>query len=206
MTPSGLTAAAGSTSIALNWDQNLDSSLTGYNVYRSMTSGSGYSNIATVTFSEHVDTTADIGVTYYYVVKAVDSVGQESASFSTEVSGTVGGGGLKLKVVLPVSVQVIPDRKHWRGQATVTVVDGTGASVQGASVTGQWEFESSGGGITQLGTTAETTGTSGTAVLLSAKRRRSSGDIFRFTVTAVTLPGATYEPEPTPPSAFAEVP
>lgn len=49
------------------------------------------------------------------------------------------------------------------------------------------------GGIFIGSESADTDG-AGRAVLLSPKRRAVSGNIFRFTVTAVRLPGATYDP------------
>jgi len=38
-TPSGLTAAAGAGQVALDWADNAETDLAGYNVYRSTTSG-----------------------------------------------------------------------------------------------------------------------------------------------------------------------
>lgn len=78
--PSGL-VARGANSISLDWDDNLDIDLASYNVYRSATSGSGYSALATgVTSSAYIDNTVTNGITYYYVVTAVDTSGNESAS------------------------------------------------------------------------------------------------------------------------------
>jgi fibronectin type 3 domain-containing protein len=64
--------------------------VSGYNVYRSTTSGSGYTqvNSGLITSTSFVDTAVTGGSTYYYVVTAVDSTGVESA-YSTEASATV---------------------------------------------------------------------------------------------------------------------
>jgi Abnormal spindle-like microcephaly-assoc'd, ASPM-SPD-2-Hydin/Protein of unknown function (DUF1573) len=67
-------------SVTLSWVAST-STVSGYNIYRSTTSGSGYAKInsglvASVTYD---DTTVQSGTTYYYVVTAVDSSGDESA-------------------------------------------------------------------------------------------------------------------------------
>src|SRR2546428_1550176 len=78
--------------VNLAWDSNLESNLAGYNVYRSQTSGSGYSNLngALVLTPSYTDNTAVSGQTYYYVVTAVNTLGLESG-YSNEVSATITG-------------------------------------------------------------------------------------------------------------------
>jgi hypothetical protein len=72
--------------IVLDWGDNTETDLDGYTVYRSAVSGNGYAAIAAgLTESYFTDTTAAVGITYYYVVKAVDVFGNESGPGS-EVS------------------------------------------------------------------------------------------------------------------------
>jgi hypothetical protein len=71
--------------VVLSW--NVSNSATGYNVYRSAMSGSGYARVnsgldAALSYS---DPSVQNGQTYYYVTTAVDASGQESA-YSSEVS------------------------------------------------------------------------------------------------------------------------
>jgi Abnormal spindle-like microcephaly-assoc'd, ASPM-SPD-2-Hydin len=71
--------------VTLSW--NASNSATGYNVYRSGTSGSGYGRVnsgldGSLTYS---DTNVQNGQTYFYVTTAVDASGQES-TYSSEVS------------------------------------------------------------------------------------------------------------------------
>ncbi|HUZ06926.1 MAG TPA: LamG-like jellyroll fold domain-containing protein, partial [Candidatus Paceibacterota bacterium] len=81
--PTGLAAAPGNAQVALSW--NASSGATSYNVKRSTTSGSGYTNIASgVTATSYLDTGLVNGTTYYYVVSAVNA-GGESTNF-TQVS------------------------------------------------------------------------------------------------------------------------
>ncbi len=84
--PAGLSADAGDGSVSLDWDANKESDFADYTVYRSVSSGSGYSSIAAdLSSSAYVDESAVNGTTYYYVVTASDSRGNESEA-STEVS------------------------------------------------------------------------------------------------------------------------
>ncbi|MGC3960998.1 MAG: discoidin domain-containing protein [Verrucomicrobiota bacterium] len=83
--PVGLTTFAGSGQVILNW--SAVSGATSYNVKRSTVSGSGYTVIATnVGNVGYTDTGLVNGTTYYYVVSAVNSLG-ESAN-SKEAAGT----------------------------------------------------------------------------------------------------------------------
>src|ERR1700689_4935227 len=84
---SGLTSAIrlqprGTThAVALKW-QPSSSRVAGYNVYRSMTPAGNYVQINSslvqgVTFT---DNTVESGLTYYYVTRAVDTLGHESVN------------------------------------------------------------------------------------------------------------------------------
>jgi hypothetical protein len=71
--------------VVLSW--NASTSATGYNIYRSATSGAGYARVnsgpdGALSYS---DTSVQNGQTYFYVTTAVDGSGQESA-YSSEVS------------------------------------------------------------------------------------------------------------------------
>jgi hypothetical protein len=74
--------------VLLSW--NGSTSATGYNVYRSATSGSGYARVnsgldGSLTYT---DASVQSGQTYFYVTTAVDASGQESA-YSSEVSALI---------------------------------------------------------------------------------------------------------------------
>ena len=82
--PQGLTAMAGSGQVTVSWTASVGA--TSYNVKRSITSG-GETFLATATTTSYVDKSVVVGTTYYYVVWAVNAVG-ESANSSEEVSAT----------------------------------------------------------------------------------------------------------------------
>ncbi|MGD0077673.1 MAG: hypothetical protein ABSB91_03490 [Sedimentisphaerales bacterium] len=85
--PTGFTATAGNQIVSLNWNDNSESDMNGYNLYRSTTSGTGYVKLngSLLITSDYNDSAVTNGTTYYYVVTAVDLAGHESVN-STEVS------------------------------------------------------------------------------------------------------------------------
>ncbi len=80
--PTGLTATAGDGSVALSWSAS--ATATNYYVKRSITSDSGYVNIATNASLAFTNTGLNNGTLYYFVVSALNVAG-ESAN-STESS------------------------------------------------------------------------------------------------------------------------
>jgi len=78
--PTGLSAALNGINVSLDWNDNTEEDLGGYHIYRSTTSGSGYSrlNSTVLVDSHYTDTTGVCGQTYYYVVTAVDTLWNES--------------------------------------------------------------------------------------------------------------------------------
>jgi glycosidase len=85
--PTGLAATVDGVAVDLHW--NTVSGAAGYNVYRSPLSGGGYSKVndAPLNATDFHDASPDLrsGTTYYYVVKALDSAGNESGA-SNEAS------------------------------------------------------------------------------------------------------------------------
>lgn len=76
--------------VVLDWNDNTEPDLAYYNVYRSTTSGSGFSLLATnVLTSTYTDTTVDLTTVYYYRVTAVDTNGNESGNSSEVASDAV---------------------------------------------------------------------------------------------------------------------
>jgi len=77
--PTGLTATAGVGFISLDW--NAVSGATSYNVKRSTISGGPYTTIASgVADTSYFDAPLDAGTTYFYVVSAVNGVGESGNS------------------------------------------------------------------------------------------------------------------------------
>lgn len=71
--------------VSLSWNAST-SVVSGYNVYRSATSGGPYARLSSLdAATSYADSTVQSGQTYYYVTTAVDSAGAES-SYSNQVS------------------------------------------------------------------------------------------------------------------------
>jgi len=98
--PTGLSATAGDATVSLDWNDNSEPDLDGYNMYRSTTSGSGYSQIngSLLSSSNYTDNSVTNGTTYYYVVTAVDTDLNESA-YSSEVSATPTAPGAEVEII-----------------------------------------------------------------------------------------------------------
>ncbi len=86
LAPTSLTAAAGDTQVGLSW--HTSSGATGYNLQRSTTNGGPYVSIANTTVTNFTDAGLTNGTTYYYVVAAVNSVG--NTVNSPQVAATPG--------------------------------------------------------------------------------------------------------------------
>jgi hypothetical protein len=83
--PSGLTAVAGSGNITLRWSSPANAA--SFRVKRSTTSGSGYTVIASnVLAAPFLDTAYTVGTPYYYVVSAVNNLGE--GPISNQASAT----------------------------------------------------------------------------------------------------------------------
>jgi hypothetical protein len=95
--PASLVATVRSGGIDLSWEENTEGDLLGYNLYRSTTPGTGYEKVngSLITGTSYQDDGVSEGMTYYYVLAAVDTDSLESG-FSSEASpatGTAGSSG-----------------------------------------------------------------------------------------------------------------
>lgn len=89
--PMGLSATTSGKShvVTLQWLANTEADIAGYNVYRSLTSGTDYErlNSSLITKLSYKDSGLEKGKTYYYVVTAVNTSGGKSG-YSNEVAIT----------------------------------------------------------------------------------------------------------------------
>ncbi|MEW6555822.1 MAG: Ig-like domain-containing protein [Elusimicrobiota bacterium] len=84
--PTGLVATPGNAEVYLNWNPNTEANLAGYNLYCSSVGVYYKVNTALITgATTYSHTSLTNGVTYYYKLTAVNTVGGES-QFSNEVS------------------------------------------------------------------------------------------------------------------------
>nr|WP_321411023.1 RICIN domain-containing protein [uncultured Carboxylicivirga sp.] len=89
--PTELTAVNNGSSIRLNWTASADNDVTEYVVLRSLNSGGDYQTIArNITATAFVDNMVEVGVQYYYVVRAVD-YSLNRSGYSSEVNASALG-------------------------------------------------------------------------------------------------------------------
>ena len=123
----------------LTW--NAVSGATSYRVFRSESRGTGYSLLGTTTATSYTNTGAAVGKTYYYRVKAVNSVG--TSGYSNIVSG-------KAKTAAPAAPSVTA------GNSSTGKPQLTWKAVSGAVSYRIYRSESRGTGYSLLGTTSST--------------------------------------------------
>jgi subtilisin len=163
--------------LELDWQDNMEPDLYGYNVYRSETSGGLYTRIASsVTGSAYTDTGLTNSVMYYYVVTAVDTSLNESV-YSNEAWG-IPTGNIPTMHVGDLDATSTNQAKTWTAIVTITVHDNLGTPVAGATVVGSWS-----GGVT--GTVSGTTDINGMCTVKKAKIAKTTAGVT-FTVTGVT--------------------
>jgi hypothetical protein len=160
--PTGLVAVAGNGRVALSWSAS--ATATNYYVKRSLTSGGGYTTIATNASLTFTNTGLSNGTLYYFVVSAVNVSG--SSVNSTEVSAT------------PVAPPAAPT--------------GLAATVGNSTVALSWSVTATatnyyvkcslttGGGYTTIATNASLTFTS---------TGLSNGTLYYFVVSAANASG-----------------
>ena len=116
--PGNLVATPGPGQILLDWHDNSEADIAGYDVYRSLSSGSGYTKVnqALLADSQYLDLDVTNYLTYYYVVTAEDTFGYKSA-YSEEVFASL---GVQPVMKLLAGIGVTTDRadvSRWEDQA-----------------------------------------------------------------------------------------
>ena len=149
----------------LTW--NAVSGATSYRVFRSESRGSGYSLLGTTTATSYTNTGAAVGKTYYYRVKAVNSVG--TSGYSNIVSG-------KAKTAAPAAPSVTA------GNSSTGKPKLTWNAVSGATSYRVFRSESRGSGYSLLGTTTATSYTNTGAAV---------GKTYYYRVKAVNSVGTS---------------
>ena len=171
--PTGLVATGDDMFVSLDWGDNADPDLAGYNVLRSTVSSGPYLKIngGPLLTSDFVDTGLSNGVAYYYVVTAVDAGGNESG-VSAEAGATPqpAGGTIMHVEVIDLTVDDQGGGNKY-AVATVTILDDLSLPVENADVIGTFS-----GKFT--GTFTETTNADGVAVLIAGPKNGSTAYTF----------------------------
>jgi hypothetical protein len=83
--PTGLVLSSGDRSVILHWNPNMETNLSGYKVYRSLTSGGTFValNSTALTSLGYCDLAVSDGQTYFYQITALTTTSQESLPSTT---------------------------------------------------------------------------------------------------------------------------
>lgn len=190
--PIDLTASAADSQVSLDWADNSESDLAGYNVYRSTTSGSDYTtnvNDSLVLGSTFTDTGLTNGTTYYYVVTAVDTAGNESP-YSKEASATPTAGSSTPGTIGATDITFATEGGRY-GTAHLligVVIEDTNAQpIANASVTISVLYPD--------GATSSHNGTTDSSGTASFKLTNAPNGFYTVTVTDVSASGLTWDEE-----------
>jgi len=127
--PTGLAAIAGDGTVSLNWNDNGEGDLDGYNIYRSITSGSGYTQLngPLLTTSDYTDNSVSNGTMYYYVVTAADYNSNESG-YSNEASARPNIPGSEVEIIGSWSTGTSHTKENGINRALIFIAHGESTS------------------------------------------------------------------------------
>lgn len=180
--PGNLQASAASASqIDLTWDDNAGDEF-GFTVLRA-TDGVTFSAVATlgIDSTAYSDSGLDANTTYYYQVVAYNGAG-DSAPSNTASATTPNAPTMH---VADLDGSGASTGNRWTATVTILVVDGNGAPVANATVSGGWTNGASGGASC-------TTNGSGVCSVSKGNLKNNVSSVT-FTVTDVTAAGYLYD-------------
>jgi PKD repeat protein/endonuclease I len=193
--PTSLVAFDGDGFVSLDWDDNFEPDLEGYDVFRSTISSGPYSQLngPRLLTSDYIDTSVVNGTTYFYVVTATDTASEESAPSNEDAATPV-------DVTAPAAPTALI-AVAGNGMVSLDWADNSEPDLDGYDVL---RATAMGGPYTQL---------NGAPVVLSAfiDGFATNGAIFYYVVRAIDLTGnvsgdsgeANAMPvAPTPPTAM----
>jgi fibronectin type 3 domain-containing protein len=181
--PTGLTATAGDSQVLLSWTAS--GGANGYNVKQATASGGPYTTVASaITATSHTATGLTNGVTYYFVVSAVNTAGESANSVQAAATPNAG---------LPSPwVNVDVGTVSATGTATssngIFTIDGSGASISSRNDEFQYVYQTAGGDCSVIARVADIENTHSQAKAGIMIRETTSGR-SRYAAVLVT-PGS----------------
>jgi hypothetical protein len=182
------TTTVAAAQVALQWDDN-SSDETSFHIERC--TGSGCSNFGEIgTTGANVSTFTDTPAANTYLYRVRASRSGTFSSYSNTVTATVpstseppAGGTMHVGSLTGAGVKA--GGPNWQAVVTIKVVDGSGAPVTGAVVSGAWTA-----GTT--GSAACTTAGNGTCTVTSPKANSKNVGSITYTVNGITHASLTY--------------
>lgn len=182
ITPQNLVVVGGDSCALLDWDDNPEWDIVGYNIFQ-------WDTDQWIRIEEH-HVASDYfvsglvnGQTYEFCVTAIDSLLESAPTASVQVTPS----DVPSVLVDSITVSLQAAGKNWKANATVQVmVDDV--AVAGATVTGNWLFE---GQVIDAGVTG-ITDAAGNFATTSSPQKATSGT-FTFQILSVELDGYEYD-------------
>jgi hypothetical protein len=196
--PTGLAAAPGNEQVSLSW--NAVAGATGYQIQRTLSSGSNYTTVATVSANSYIDTGLANGTNYFYVVSALSPGGASAASAEAGAAPLL---SLNLGFEIPVvsDYQYAPTGGYWAftgasGNGSGLIANGSGFSNPNAPEGVQAAFVQAHGTVSQV-ISGFIPGTNYTITFSAAQRppgNQNGGESWNVTIDGTTIksfnPGA----------------
>jgi len=104
--PSGLGATAGNAQVSLAWTASAGA--TSYHLKRSTTSGGPYTQVAAPSTTSDIDTGLTNGTTYYYVVSALNTVGESANSAQASATPAIAAADVTITVNPSITKPISP--------------------------------------------------------------------------------------------------
>ncbi|CAM3344105.1 DNRLRE domain-containing protein [Shewanella violacea] len=174
--PTELSGSFDASQILLNWNTVVQA--THYFIYRSQSSGSGYSFLGQSSITSYQDNEITPDTTYYYSISASDGV--DESAWSVEVSVTTIISPPTVLAADDVSLSLKKKGRTYDVIAQISVKDDLGNDASQALVSGHWTL-ADGSNLADSGTTSS----AGTLILKLTKESALSGDMFFFTVSDI---------------------
>ncbi len=182
--PTGLqTTIVSAGSVSLTWTDNAGSE-DNYEVKRSADNGNTWSLLTSTlapNTTNYTDNSVSADSDYQYQVFATNSVGSSGSNIISVTTPTPSN----VITIASITTTSVGNRSQWRGEFTVTIVDGSNNPVSGATVSGNFS-----GGTTGPGSAV--TGSNGQCTIPSDWMKKNIGSVT-FTVTSVTKNGETWD-------------
>lgn len=131
--PTGVTAQAGNSSVLLSWTASPGAA--GYYIQRGTASGGPYTNVVVSTTTNGADIGLVNGTTYYYVVTAINGVGESTNSAQVSVAPSASGTVPAVPTGLTATGTNVQVDLNWTSSSGATSYDVERSTVMGGPYT-----------------------------------------------------------------------